>query len=200
LRHEDIIFLLGCRCNPVWLSIHAADLDCRCVRRYLSLSISERSPASSRIRCKPRLFVGREGPFKEAFPSQSFRSSDVTVIVVPHTTIVVEVEQASIGFTPCTSGLSSLLLYFVCPSPLLACVQRSPGCMFVQYCLEAVLDPTCFGCEVRSYRLSTYGRSAVTQLTPILTGCLHGLFVCAKPIYVPVRRCFTFSLGRSKTE
>ena len=57
-------------------------------------------------------------PFEEAFPSQSFCPSDVTVIVVPHTTIVIEAEQASIEFTPCTSELPSLLLYLVRSPPL----------------------------------------------------------------------------------
>jgi hypothetical protein len=90
LHYVDIIFLLGCRCNFVWLSVYAPNLDCRCVRRYLSFRVYERYPVSSRIRCKPRLFVSREGPFEEAFLSQLSRPSDVAVIVVPHTTIVVE--------------------------------------------------------------------------------------------------------------
>jgi hypothetical protein len=72
--------------------------------------------------------------------------------------------------------------------------------MFIQYCLKAVLDPTCFSFELRRCRLSTYGHSAITQLTPMLAGCLHSLFIYAKPIDVPVTRCFTFSLGRSRTE
>jgi hypothetical protein len=54
---------------------------------------------------------------------------------------------------------------------------------------EAVLDPTSFGFELRRCRLNTYWRSVVTQLIPMLTGCLHGLFIFAKPSDVPVRRC-----------
>jgi hypothetical protein len=57
---------------------------------------------------------------------------------------------------------------------------------------EAVLDPTSFGFELRRCRLNTYWRSVVTQLTLMLTGYLHGLFVFAKPIDVPVRHCSTF--------